>query len=132
MNQHFEESARVGYRERDDDPIRKLTLAEQRPIATPFRFGISPARLIPWPELAYRADIKNRLRKGLEEAGREWGANPKEWMGSLESISLDDLTIEYMPNGGPETWVSYAEQVAAMKDAWERKLLTDRMDADGY
>ena len=58
------------------------------------RLGYPAEKCIPWPLLAKKARIPPRIRIALERVGREDGANPSDWCGTLHPIPLADLIVE--------------------------------------
>jgi hypothetical protein len=56
------------------------------------RFGISPSRLIPWPQLGRLARIPSRIMRSLERVARHQGARPELWCGTIDGpIALPDI-----------------------------------------
>ncbi|MCF7979671.1 MAG: hypothetical protein K9L82_17015 [Chromatiaceae bacterium] len=80
---------------------RETTRAQGRGLV---RFGINPDRLHPWPKIARKARMDQRLVQGLERAATKDGANPRDWLGTTKAILLDQIArIEVEENGA---WVT--------------------------
>jgi hypothetical protein len=43
--------------------------------------------------------MKSALRRGLEIAGMRQGANPREWLGSLDAIPVEALLVQRLVGG---------------------------------
>jgi hypothetical protein len=59
-----------------------------------YRFGIDPARLLPWAVLKRRARISSRVQRDLLRQAKAIGSDHTLWLGSLEPIPLSDLTVQ--------------------------------------
>jgi hypothetical protein len=58
------------------------------------RFGVSPARLVPWPRLAKLAEIPASHRRGLISAAWKLGAVPERWYGMVDqSMAVDTIDV---------------------------------------
>jgi hypothetical protein len=70
------------------------------------------ASLLPWRELRKASHMNRNTARLLEKVGRRQGANPDQWFGSLNQISLDDIpAIEVIDDA--LNWVSVKDAVAA-------------------
>jgi hypothetical protein len=66
-----------------------------------FRFAVPASRLIPWPELAWIANIDKQQTRSLEQIGEGMGADPRLWMGAINPIPLADVVaVEAMDARG--------------------------------
>ncbi len=54
-----------------------------------FRFGATLSQLIEWPKLARKVRIATEDMTMLEARGRNQGAKPQLWYGSIKSMPLD-------------------------------------------
>jgi len=91
-----------------DGSLRTLTRAETRQATGGLvRFGYPARLLIAWPKIARAAGIRTETAQALKAAAELMGANPDEWMGILEPISLGAplLCVEVEKEGG---WVRVA------------------------
>lgn len=88
-NQYWEETANKAFVPHGAKVSRRLTMKQMHEFDGGLcRFGISIERLLPWPEIAVAAGMRKGIQKGLEKAGREYRANPRDWLGSLEKVSI--------------------------------------------
>lgn len=79
-----------------------------------FRFALpaDDARLVRWPALRRIARISDAMARHLARSGRERGARPADWSGSLVPIALEDTTFE-----------AFDEQ-----HGWHRAVLADAVE----
>ncbi|MCB1065978.1 MAG: hypothetical protein KDN20_24050 [Verrucomicrobiae bacterium] len=85
------------------DVGRRATMAEtRRQFGGLFRFGLEKSALLPWRVIREAANIHPRRNRELIKSARELGANPAQWYGSLEPVSVLDCRIEC--EGKPGTW----------------------------
>jgi hypothetical protein len=63
-----------------------------------------------WPDIADEAGIAARMKKALEKTARDVGSNPKDWVGYLETIPIDEFevfeTFDYMSH----EWINPEEK----------------------
>lgn len=61
-----------------------------------YRFGLArdDARLLPWPSINQLADIDMPEAMTLVATGLRCGANPTDWLGTLNTVPLADLRFE--------------------------------------
>lgn len=85
--------------------VIQLTFQEQLELFGCARFEVMPNNLIPWSKLKHDARITSDNAAFLERLGRERGANPLEWYGSMYPIGIDQwIKIEVCKNG---EWIEY-------------------------
>jgi hypothetical protein len=78
----------------------QLTFQEQLELFGCARIQVKPHNLTPWPKLRHVARITSDNTTFLEKLGKERGANPTEWFGSMYPIGLDQwIKIEIYKNG---------------------------------
>jgi hypothetical protein len=61
-----------------------------------YRFGLArnDARLLPWPDITRLADLDVPQAMTLVSAGLRVGANPTDWVGSLQAVPLSVLRFQ--------------------------------------
>ncbi|HQR19550.1 MAG TPA: hypothetical protein PKV98_01700 [Burkholderiaceae bacterium] len=76
--------------------LRRATRLELHRTLGLFRFALPAAdeRLVRWPALRHVARIGDAMARHLARSGRERGARPTDWSGSLVPITLEDTTFE--------------------------------------
>jgi hypothetical protein len=76
--------------------FRVLSQKEQRELVgnVRFRLRLGSVILLNWRESCKVAEISTKERKGLENAGKEMGANPKNWFSTLNCVPVEALSIE--------------------------------------
>jgi hypothetical protein len=80
-----------------DGPPRTLSMQENAERGEGlYRFGLPASALIRWPEIGKRAGIKAALRNSLMRVGRKQGANPAQWYGTFQEISIAGLALQQL------------------------------------
>lgn len=103
-NQYWEQTANKGFCDKCG-VVRTLSMEETFTKGLGlFRFGLPEERGVRWPEIGKKANIKADMRRALMEVGREVGANPTEWYGTLSAIPLAELEAQSLIFG--TGWVS--------------------------
>ena len=74
----------------------ELTFEEQAANYGCIRFGlpVTDARLLNWRDACRAAGTPSKLRRHLEQAGKELGAKPSHWFAVATNVSLDDLRFQ--------------------------------------
>jgi hypothetical protein len=76
------------------------------------RFGIPTSKLVPWPQLARKANIPSRVKVGLETVARRNGAKPTDWFGLIaEPLPVYDVEAVEIYDG--KTWVRINQHATA-------------------
>jgi hypothetical protein len=80
-----------------------------------FRFGAPISKLVHWPDIGKRAGMRAELRKGLMRDGRLLGSDPKEWYGTLTTVSLGEVhPIQVLVNG--KQWVNIETVLGILRE----------------
>jgi hypothetical protein len=58
-----------------------------------YRFGLPRDQLLPWNKLRTAIRMTSQWARGLTDAGRAVGADPKQWYGSLAPVPIFGLCI---------------------------------------
>jgi hypothetical protein len=89
------------------------------------RLGYPMAKVIPWLELWKPARIKPNMKRFLEKAGREKGANPYHWFGCFSPVLLSELVVEVMNIG--HTWETVSRGLIVINDGRAVNIVGDGM-----
>jgi hypothetical protein len=54
-----------------------------------YRIGVDPKIVNPWMKMQRIARIHPTAARSYEKIGREWGANPYDWWGTLRPVPND-------------------------------------------
>ena len=91
---------------------KKLTFDEQVSNFGCARIEVKGAGLQTWGKLKHTAKMDIRMAVSLEKTGKEQGADPNEWFGSLKPIMRKDwLSIEVFNDGAWKKVVIEDEQL---------------------
>lgn len=128
LEQHFEMTARKAVMK--DGRIRTMTIQETKEVCGGLcRFGVAAERLIAWKGGALRkaARMSHAIAKALELYGRKQGANPHEWLGSLEPVPVDECAaVGFMGDNGQ--WLAVTrDEIREIAAKYKRDT---RMEAD--
>ena len=93
-NQHWEPTATKFLRTAEG--LVKLTFDEQAAYYGCIRFGLMDpdTRLLHWRDACRAAGTPRQLRRKLERAGTELGANPSHWFAVATNVPLGDLLFQ--------------------------------------
>ena len=95
MNQSWEGT--VVYTQEVNGRIKSCSMMETKSAGCGLvRLGYPVAKVVPWLELWKLAGIKPNMKRFLEKAGREKGANPYHWFGCFGPLPLSELVVEVM------------------------------------
>lgn len=98
LDQNFERTARKGLLT-EAGQFRTASIQETQELGGGLvRFGLDAEILIPWRGGALRKASRMRYptAKKLEAAGIQQGAQPFEWMGSLDPVPIDICVVEVL------------------------------------
>lgn len=97
-NQQFELTACKGV-VRADGSRRTVSVEEMRDRGRGLvRFGLRPELLLAGAELREQARIPPRMWQALVHVSRIQGANPDQWLGTLQSVPVQDLVVDVIDN----------------------------------
>ena len=106
-NPHFEPTATKAAL-RYDGSLIGLSVEETEQLGGGlFRFGVSIDRVTSWPRIGSIAGMRTKIKKSLEDVGIRKGASPRQWFGSLEAISIFDMTLDWRNDSGE--WVDHLQ-----------------------
>jgi hypothetical protein len=80
---------------------REETMRHGRGLA---RFGRASMAFVRWPAIGSLARMPRQIRRALEAQAVRQGANPADWMGGLEAITVSTMIIEILDDK-LENWV---------------------------
>ena len=107
----FEPTARKAIRE--GGKVRTLSMDETRELGGNLvRFGVLLAGLLVGENLRKRARIHPMMWQALARVGRQQGADPAQWAGSLTPVAVHDCIVEVM--GAEGAWERVQEPAQAM------------------
>ncbi len=99
LNQQFEPTARKAVIE--GGAYRVLSVEETgRHCGGLVRFGLSPRKLLTGDKLRTRARIARTLWAGLCRIGIQQKADPAHWLGTIDAVPLEQLTVDVMNDAG--------------------------------
>jgi hypothetical protein len=92
---YFEPTARKAFRERGTLRILDVPELYQRAGGL-IRFGLPTSDLLSWEAIKGTAGMGRQVRRTLESSARRQGANPSDWWGCFEPVSVRDCKVEVM------------------------------------
>ncbi|MFM0272380.1 hypothetical protein PQQ59_17460 [Paraburkholderia aspalathi] len=97
LNQYWEATANKAWQNTTTGETRLLDMHETFEIGHGLiRFGVAPKKLLSGDALRRKARMSKAVWDGLAQVGKEQGANPTEWCGSIEAMPIDEMVIEAM------------------------------------
>lgn len=83
----------------------EVSLEVYREMFTLYRFWLVPGYPVSsWDRTCKLAKTPSKLRKAMEIKGRRQGGNPKQWFGTLEPVTLDNVVEEILVGDVWEPW----------------------------
>ena len=64
-----------------------------------------------WPDVAIRAGIEEKLEVAMEDVAREVDSNTKDWIGTFESMPIQELDIFEFFDPSTRDWVEFDEKL---------------------
>jgi len=99
---------RTRHRILDDGTERAATLEEMAAgQGGLWRFGVPASTLLPWGRLRDAARIRPKVQQELISAASKCGADPYDWMGSIEPVPLERCIVQRRMTAASE-WVDQA------------------------
>ena len=104
MEQDWEPSATKGVIDSETGKKRLCTWEEMLTLGDGVaRLGTGCDKLIPFEQLCTRARIPTKLAEALVTTGRKMGADPANWLGTLDPMPIEGMAIDVLQ---VDAWVS--------------------------
>lgn len=72
------------------------------------RFGADKSLFRPWKQVAADAGMSKVAMRGLVKVGKKLGADPRQWLATLDPVPVERVSIIQAMNLGDREWQTYS------------------------